>query len=296
MNIEQRKLSDIQPFAHNPRDNDPAVDAVAESIRQFGFRQPLVLDEHDVIVVGETRYKAARKLGLESVPVHVATGLSPAQLKAYRIADNQTATLADWNHDLLTQELMELQSMDYNVDLLGFLMEELSQLLEDSEGQSFLADPDDVPEPPDEPVTRPGDLWLLDEHRLLCGDSTRPEDVDRLLNGAAVHLVNCDPPYNVKVEPRSNNAIAAGNSSFQRTHHQKLDLARHPEKAKGTTRKMPAKDRPLANNFVSDEEFDLLLRLWFGNVARVLLTVRAFYIWGGYAWTSPGIVGAPRRV
>ena len=98
-----------------------------------------------------------------------------------------------------------------------------------------------------------------------------------------VHLVNSDPPYNVKVEPRSNNAIAAGVSSFSQSHHQKLDLARHPEKAKGTTRKMRAKDRPLANDFVTDDAFDALLAAWFGNIARVLLPGRGFYIWGGYA-------------
>jgi DNA modification methylase len=147
-----------------------------------------------------------------------------------------------------------------------------------------LTDPDDVPEPPDEPTTRPGDLYQLGPHRLLCGDSSKPEEVDRLLAGAAIHLVNTDPPYNVKVEPRSNNAIAAGLSSFEGTkHHQAADLARHPEKAHPTGKKLRAKDRPLANDFVSDEEFDRLLAAWFGNLARVLQPGRAFYIWGGYA-------------
>ena len=141
-----------------------------------------------------------------------------------------------------------------------------------------------MPEPPDEATTQPGDLWILGDHRLLCGDSSKPEDVDRLLDGAAIHLVNTDPPYNVKVEPRSNNAIAAGLSSFHgTTHHQALDVARHPEKAKPTQKKLRAKDRPLANDFVSDEEFDRLLDAWFGNMARVLEPGRGFYIWGGYA-------------
>jgi len=107
--------------------------------------------------------------------------------------------------------------------------------------------------------------------------------VDQLLEGAAIHLVNTDPPYNVRVEPRSNNAISAGLSSFQATHHQKLDVARHPEKAKPTQKKLRAKDRPLANDFVSDDEFDKLLHAWFGNISRVLQPGRAFYIWGGYA-------------
>jgi DNA modification methylase len=114
-------------------------------------------------------------------------------------------------------------------------------------------------------------------------DSSKPEDLDRLLDGATIHLCNTDPPYNVKVEPRSNNAIAAGLSSFQATHHQSMDVARHPEKAKPTQKKLRAKDRPLANDFVSDEEFDRLLDAWFGNVARVLEPGRGFYVWGGYA-------------
>src|SRR5262249_47289893 len=142
-------------------------------------------------------------------------------------------------------------------------------------------DPDDIPEPPDETKTKLGDLWLLGNHRLLCGDSSKDTDVDRLLDGAVIHFVNTDPPYNVRVEPRSNNAIAAGLSSFQGTqHHQALDLARHPEKAQPTDRKLRAKDRPLANDFVSDEEFNRLLRGWFGNISRVLEPGRAYYIWG----------------
>jgi DNA modification methylase len=109
-------------------------------------------------------------------------------------------------------------------------------------------------------------------------------DVDRLLDGASIALANTDPPYNVKVEPRSNNAIAAGLSSFQSTtHHQKFDVARHPEKAHPTQKKMRAKDRPLANDFVTDEAFDKMLDAWFGNIARVLAPGRGFYIWGGYA-------------
>jgi DNA modification methylase len=124
----------------------------------------------------------------------------------------------------------------------------------------------------------------LGKHRLLCADSSKPDDVDRLLDGAPIHLVNTDPPYNVRVEPRSNNAIAAGLSSFKgTTHHQQLDVERHPEKAQPTTQKMRAKDRPLANDFVSDEEFERLLAAWFGNLARVLLPGRAFFVWGGYA-------------
>jgi len=281
MKVELRKLSDIKPYPGNPRQNDAAVDAVAESIRQFGFRQPIVVDLGGVIVCGHTRFKASQKLGLEEVPVHVATNLTPAQIKAYRIADNKTADLAEWDYELLPIELAELQGMDFDMTE-WFSKDDLAKLF-DPGVKDGLTDPDEVPEPPDEALTQPGDLWILGDHGLLCGDSSKPEDVDRLLAGATIQLVNTDPPYNVKVEPRSNNAIAAGNSSFTNFHHQAADLARHPEKSKPTTGKMRAKDRPLANDFVSDEEFNRLLAAWFGNMARVLDPGRGFYIWGGYA-------------
>jgi ParB-like nuclease domain len=282
MHIEMWDLKAITPYASNPRRNDHAVDAVARSIQEFGFRQPIVVDEAAVIVVGSTRYKAALKLGLGQVPVHVARGLTPAQVRAYRIADNKTAELADWDQERLVQELAELQHLDFDVDLLGFSPRELQALL-DTDLTAGLADPDAVPEPPEEATTRPGDLWLLGTHRLLCGDGGKAPDVDYLLGGAPIHLVNTDPPYGVKVEPRSNNAIAAGLSSFKGSqHHQALDLARHPAKARPTHKKLRAKDRPLANDFLPDDEFALLLRAWFGQLARVLLPGRAAYIWGGY--------------
>lgn len=310
MKIEPRLLQEIKPYPNNPRINDAAVDAVAESIRQFGFRQPIVVDGDLVIVVGHTRYKAAQKLGLKKVPVHMAKDLTPEQAKAYRIADNKTSDLSDWDFDLLPRELADLERLDFDLTLLGFDDQELSRIFTDGllPGR---CDPDEVPAPPDAAITQPGDLWMLGDHRLLCGDSSKPADVDRLLEGATIHLVNTDPPYNVKVEPRSNNAIAAGLSSFthdaasQRLragrgnaafdiargktkahgamHHQGLDVARHPEKAKPTAKKLRAKDRPLANDFVTDAEFDRLLDAWFGNLSRALARGRGFYIWGGYA-------------
>ena len=282
MKIELRKLSDIKPYPGNPRQNDAAVDAVAASIKEFGFRQPIVVDIDGVIICGHTRYKAALKLGLEKVPVHVAKDLSPEKIRAYRIADNKTADLSLWDYELLPIELSALQGMDFDLELLGFSQDELAKIF-DPGVKEGLTDPDNVPEPPDEAITQPGDLWILGDHRLLCGDSSKPEDVDRLLAGATIQLVNTDPPYNVKVEPRSNNAIAAGNSSFTNYHHQAMDLARHPEKSKPTHKQMRAKDRPLANDFVSDEAFEAMLLAWFGNMARVLEPGRSFYIWGGYA-------------
>lgn len=282
MQIEMRPIDSVKPYPNNPRRNDAGVEAVAASLKEFGWRQPVVVDEAGVIVVGHTRFKAAMKLGMTEVPVHVATGLTPAQLQAYRLADNQTATLSTWDDDKLTTEIMDLQKQGFDLDLTGFGTEQLNELL--STPTEGLTDEVAIPEPPDAAITQRGDLIRLGNHYLLCGDTAQAADVDRLLNGAAIHLINTDPPYNVKVEPRSNNAIAAGLSSFESTtHHQKLDVARHPSKAQATHKKLRAKDRPLENDFVSDQAFDELLVSWFANMSRVLVPGGGFYIWGGYA-------------
>ena len=295
MKIELWSHDLIRTYPNNPRINDDAVDAVAASIREFGVRQAIVVDTEGVIICGHTRFKAAQKLGLDKLPVHVAKDLTPEQIKAYRIADNKTSELADWNYDLLPIELGDLQTNGFDLSLLGFDEDELLKLLK-TEVEEGLTDPDDVPAPPDAAVTQPGDLWILGNHRLLCGDSSKPEDLDRLLGGKTIQLVNTDPPYNVKVEPRSNNAIAAGLSSFSNdSASQKLkggqgnaasfgvDHETGKPKHPPTHKKLRAKDRPLANDFVSDDEFDRLLDAWFGNIARVLDPGRGFYIWGGYA-------------
>ncbi|MCL2646866.1 MAG: DNA modification methylase [Phycisphaerales bacterium] len=277
MQIELRSLDQIHPYSGNPRQNDEAVDAVAASLKEFGFRQPIVVDAEGVIIVGHTRFKAAQKLGLAQVPVHVATDLTPAQVKAYRLADNATNEIAEWDYELLPIELSALKDMNFELGLLGFDQEELSQIMS-GDVQQGLTDPDDVPAPPDEAITKPGDLWILGDHRLLCGDSSKSEDVDRLLDGQPIHLCHTDPPYNICLEPRSNNAIAAGLSSVEATRRQKLDAEAEPAK-----KKLRAKDRPLANNFISDEAFDEMLDAWFGNIARVLLPGHSFFMWGSYS-------------
>ncbi len=281
LRVEMMPIDRVIPYARNPRRNEHAVAKVAGSIKEFGFRQPIVVDKDMVIIAGHTRLLAAQQLGLKSVPVHVAEGLTAAQIKAYRLADNRTHEDAEWDEEMLSIELGELKEMDFDLDLTGFDPDELSRLL--ASEPDALGDPDDIPAPADTAVTHTGDRWILGDHVLLCGDSSKAEDVDRLLGGAKIQLVNTDPPYNVKVEPRSNNAIAAGLSSFGALHHQSLDVTRHPGKSKGTTKKLRAKDRPLANDFVSDDAFDQLLLDWFGNMARVLEPGRSFYIWGGYS-------------
>ena len=198
MQVEMWSLDRIKPYEKNPRINDDAVAPVVQSIKEFGFRQPIVVDPDGVIIVGHTRWKAAKQLNLTEVPVHIATDLDPVAVRAYRIADNRSGENAKWDFDLLPIEIGQLQDSGFDCELLGFDVEELAKLM-GSGVQEGLTDPDDVPEPPDKAVTQPGDVWVLGNHRLMCGDSSNPEDLDRLLNGAKIHLCNTDPPYNVRL-------------------------------------------------------------------------------------------------
>ena len=200
MSVELRPLDAVRPYSNNPRQNLDAVEAVAESIRRFGFRQPIVVDADGVIVAGHTRFRAAQRLGLANVPVHVATDLTADEIRAYRLADNKTAELASWDTSMLSIELDALRGAGIDWTLLGFDEEELAKLLAPA-GTEGLTDPDAVPEKPVDPITKPGDLWLLGKHRLLCGDSTSAADVTRLLDGAVPTLMVTDPPYGVEYDP-----------------------------------------------------------------------------------------------
>lgn len=187
---KQRWQDSIEFFvSHDPRVRQD------HARQQRGGWQPRVrLFTDGVIIVGHTRFKAARKLNLDEVPVHVATDLEPEAVKAYRIADNRTGENAEWDWDLLPIEIGELQQSGFDCELLGFDDVELAKLLDPGVLQG-LTDPEEVPEPPDEAVTQPGDVWILGDHRLLCGDSSKAEDVDRLLAGAKIHLVNTRPHW-----------------------------------------------------------------------------------------------------
>jgi DNA modification methylase len=284
LHIERWPIERLVPFARNPRTHsDEQIAQIAASIIEFGWTNPILVGSDGVIIAGHARLAAGRKLGLSEVPVIVLGHLSEAQRRALVIADNQLALNAGWNEELLRLELAELREADFNLDLIGFDQADLDRLLapEPAEG---LTDEDAVPEPLEEPVSRRGDLWILGDHRLLCGDSAQREDVDRLVEGGPIDLVNTDPPYNVRVEPRSNNAIAAGLSSFAGLHHhQSFDVHRGASKGKRTTKKMRPKDRALENDFMKDADYDVLLRQWFSNLAQALKPGGAFYIWGGYA-------------
>lgn len=194
MHITSRPITSITPYDRNPRRNGDAVDAVARSLTEFGFRQPIVVDCDGVVIVGHTRLLAAQKLGMTEVPVHVADNLTPEQAKAYRIADNQTASIAEWDMELLPLELIELKDLGIDLSLLGWTDQELKDLLAPP-GTDGLVDADDTPAPGKTALTKPGDLWVLGEHRLLCGNSTLQVDVDKVMSGQAAALVATDPPY-----------------------------------------------------------------------------------------------------
>ncbi len=280
-------IADLLPADYNPRVMpDEQMAALMRSIERFGFVEPVVVRRSDRLVIGgHQRIEAARRLGYAHVPV-VEVDLDDAQAKALNVALNRIH--GEWDVPKLA-ELLKALPEDL-ARLTGFDEAAMARVLHEAEqairALQAEADLDQVPEPPEEAVTQAGDLIELGRHRLLCGDAGSVQDLDRLLAGAPVHLLHTDPPYNVRVEPRSNNAIRAGLSSFEapeQRHHQALDLARHPGKRKATHDRLRAKDRPLLNDFVSDEAFQDLLRAWFQNAARVLLPGHAFYVWGGYS-------------
>jgi site-specific DNA-methyltransferase (adenine-specific) len=174
------------------------VDAVVKSLREFGWRSPIVVDAEGVIICGHTRYKTAHKMGLIDVPVHVARDLTPDQIRAYRIADNQTATLSSWDAELLPVELAALREADFDLDTLGFSAEQLAEWMV-PEAAGAGVDPDTAPEVDEaaEPDSMTGEIYQLGRHRLMCGDSAKAEDVSRLMGGEVCDLLLTDPPYGV---------------------------------------------------------------------------------------------------
>lgn len=191
-------IADVLPYVRNPRKNTDAVAKVAASIREFGFRQPIVCDADMVVIAGHTRLQAAQSLGLKTVPVHIARGLSAAQVTAYRLADNRTGQEATWDSDLLTTELKALVGLDFDLALTGFNPDELDALL-NPPGILDGADLDDVPEPPAKPIAKVGDLIVLGRHRLLCGDATSFEHVETLTAGEKMQMAYNDPPYGISI-------------------------------------------------------------------------------------------------
>jgi DNA modification methylase len=202
----------VIPYANNPRLHSEAdLEKIAASIRKWGWTNPVLVDEQGVLIAGHGRVAAAARLGLKSIPVIVAHGWSKEEKQAYRLADNEVAARANWDSDLLGSELRDLKFGGFDLDLIGFEPDRLDEILAGL-GSSGLTDPDAILEIPDQPVTRPGDVWLLDDHRVGCGDSTNAADVEPVLAGSQPHLMVTDPPYGVDYDPswRARRGLGSG--------------------------------------------------------------------------------------
>lgn len=235
MKILDKTLEEIRPYENNPRKNDDAVDYVARSIDEFGFKVPIVIDKNGVIVAGHTRYKAAQKLGIKTVPCVVADDLTPEQVKAFRLADNKVSEFSTWNTDSLSFELGKIESI--NMELFGFEInssnDEINKIIED----------DFEEEIPENPKAKIGDLYQLGNHFLMCGDSTKIEDVQKLVGGVQIDLLITDPPYNVDYEGKTK------------------------EKLK------------IQNDKMNDNDFRFFLRDSFSCADKVMKPGAVFYIW-----------------
>jgi len=196
--IRMVAVDTLIPYARNARThNDSQVAQIAASIAEYGWTNPILTDGERGVIAGHGRLMAARKLDLKEVPVIELAHLTPEQKKAYILADNRIAENAGWDQELLKLELAELQAADYDLSLMGFTDEEIDDLLSPEDEGGGLTEDDAIPEPPVDPVSRPGDLWILGNHRLLCGDSTVLSDVERLMDGQLADMAFTDPPYNV---------------------------------------------------------------------------------------------------
>jgi DNA modification methylase len=277
MDIKTVDIEKIIPYAKNPRKNDAAVGKVAASLKEFGFRQPIVVDAEMVVIAGHTRLAAARKLKLNQVPIHIATDLTANQIKAYRIADNRVSQEAKWDDDLLALELADLDLENYDLGLTGFDDDELAALMAEAVTEG-LVDEDQVPPEPETPVSVLGDIWQLGRHRVMCGDSTSIDAVDQLLIAEKIDLILTDPPYGI------------GYGGSMKLGSEKFGWKQH---SGGWDEERPSKDL-----------FDLLhsvcenLIIWGGNYfADILPPSMGWLIWdkgqrgfsladGEMAWTS----------
>lgn len=234
MEIKIVSINKIKPYEKNPRKNDDAVDAVANSIKEFGWQQPIVVDSGGVIIAGHTRYKAAKKLKLEEVPIVVTDKLTKEQVNAYRLADNKSGELACWDDNLLDQELNNI--LDIDMSQFGFS-------LDDDLAEEDVIDDDYEEDTPIVPNSKPGQIYQLGRHRLMCGDSTNPEDVEKLMNNQLADLLITDPPYNVAYEGKQ------------------------------------ASKMTIMNDKLKDDQFYNFLLAAFSNAKAVMKAGASFYVW-----------------
>lgn len=252
MKIIELAIDELTPYENNPRNNAPAVKAVAESIKQFGFKVPIVVDKDNVIVAGHTRHQAALLLGLDSVPVIRADDLTDDQVRAFRLADNKTAELAEWDDEKLNLELAQLS--DFDMAAFGF-----DELDDTADVEEMDDDPDEMAAAIEEPTTQLGDVWQLGRHRLACGDSTDKSVLEKLMDGEKADLLLTDPPYNVALGQDGGHAI-------------------RPSEAKQLHRRT---DGLVIDNdaWETDEEFVEFLVSAFTADLGAIKAGAAFYIW-----------------
>lgn len=242
MEIIYKKVQDLIPYVNNSRTHsEEQINQICASINEFGFTNPLLIDEKDSIIAGHGRLMASKKLGMEEVPCIVLEGLTEAQKKAYIIADNKMALNAGWDEELLKIELENLKELNFNLDLTGFNVDELDDILGKNEEEVEIVEDDFEVEVPEEPKAKLGDIYQLGNHRLMCGDSTSAEDVNKLMDGEIADLVVTDPPYNVAIE-----------------------------NSKGMT---------IENDDMESEKFKEFLTNCFINLEQNLKNGGAFYVW-----------------
>ena len=256
MEIVNIKTDMLIPYVNNPRHNEDAVEKVMASIQEFGFKVPLVIDKNNVVVTGHTRLKAAKRLGIDEVPCVIADDLSDAQIKAFRIADNKVSEYAEWDEELLKIELEQLEELDFNLDDLSI---DFSDFDLDVGEDIKEIEPEEVeiPEVPEEPKAKLGDIYQLGNHRLMCGDSTKEEDVSKLMNGVKADMVFTDPPYNVDY------------SNAKRPKASKTDLGK------------------IKNDTMSEDDFIYFLGEIYKRLDENTKDNSSFYIWYASKETIP---------
>lgn len=245
MEIVYKKIESLKPYKRNPRNNEEAVKYVANSIKEFGFKVPIIIDKNNEIIAGHTRLLASKELKLREVPCIIADDLTEEQIKAFRLADNKVGEIAEWNFDLLEEELADIQDIDmsmFDFDLSSLESEEEKEIIED----------DYEAEIPEEPKAKYGDIYQLGNHRLMCGDSTKEEDVEKLINENIADLVVTDPPYNVDYGSKAE-AINKYGYKFS--------------------------DRHIKNDYMPEYQFIEFLDNAFKNMEKYLKPGGAFYIW-----------------
>jgi len=259
----KKNIDDLIPYANNSRTHsEEQTNQVASSIKEFGFTNPILIDDQGGIIAGHGRVLAAKKLGLKELPCVELVGLTESQKKAYVIADNQLALNSGWDLDKLKLEIDSLSDMDFNLDLLGFEDEFLDGLL-DVQTDEGLTDEDEVPEAPETPVSVLGDIWQLGNHRLMCGDSGMLDSISLLLDGSTPNAIVTDPPYGIGIDGQKESK--SKNPKHNRKHHEKKDWD---------------SERPSEDVFQNIISFDCPTVIWGGNYfADILPPTRGWLYW-----------------